>query len=131
MQALPKITEKEFMSQVIQLARLCGWKVYHTHDSRRSVAGFPDLVLLRQGVLIVAELKVGKNQPTAEQAEWLRSFHAVGGRVFVWYPEHWTEIERELGFTSSAVVEGYGRGIPAAPRQISDHSRSLAERLCD
>jgi hypothetical protein len=40
-------TEKQFMAQVIQLARLRKWLVYHTHDARRSVAGFPDLVLVR------------------------------------------------------------------------------------
>lgn len=97
MRALPKLTEKQFMAQVIQLAKLFGWRVYHTHDSRRSVAGFPDLVLLKGEVLLVAELKVGKNDVTDEQWGWLRSFEQAGGRTFVWYPDQWDEIERELG----------------------------------
>lgn len=68
------ITEKQFMGQVIQLAKLFGWLIYHTHDSRRSVAGFPDLILLRGGRLLVVELKVGKNRATADQQAWLREF---------------------------------------------------------
>ena len=55
----PAISEKEFMAQVIQLAQLCGWRLYHTHNSQRSVGGFPDLLLLRGRSLVVAELKVG------------------------------------------------------------------------
>ena len=39
------VTEKAFQTAVVELAELCGWKVYHTYDSRRSAPGFPDLVL--------------------------------------------------------------------------------------
>lgn len=88
-----KLTEKEFMAQVVQLAKLLGWLVYHTHDSRRSVAGFPDLMLLRGGRLLVIELKVGQNQPTAEQRTWLREFSKTGVFVAVWTPEQWAEIQ--------------------------------------
>jgi hypothetical protein len=36
------ISEKDFQETVLTLARLRGWKCYHTHDSRRSEAGFPE-----------------------------------------------------------------------------------------
>lgn len=92
-----KLTEKQFQDQVIQLAKLFGWLVYHTYDSRRSVAGFPDLILLRRGEMIVAELKVGKNKPSTDQNRWLNEFGLVSeANVFVWYPEHWDLIQARL-----------------------------------
>ena len=33
------ISEKEFQATVIEYAKACGWKVYHTYDSRRSDPG--------------------------------------------------------------------------------------------
>lgn len=96
-----KISEKEFQSQVIQLAKLLGWLVYHTHDSRRSVAGFPDLILLRNGRLVVIELKVGKNRATPEQVVWLEAFAKIADYVAVWTPQHWAEIQEVLGEPSS------------------------------
>jgi hypothetical protein len=89
-------TEKQFMAQVVQLARLCSWMVYHTHDSRRSAAGFPDLVLLRGAEMVAAELKAGRGRTTPEQDAWLAAFGRAGAAVFVWRPADWPEIERVL-----------------------------------
>ena len=33
--------EADFQATVIELAELQGWRVYHTHDSRRSQPGLP------------------------------------------------------------------------------------------
>ena len=41
------VSEKAFMDTILQAADLYGWWTYHTHDSRRSTAGFPDLVLVK------------------------------------------------------------------------------------
>ena len=38
--------EKDFMDKLLGAAVPAGWMVYHTYDSRRSTAGFPDLVLV-------------------------------------------------------------------------------------
>ena len=35
----PALTEKKFLAMVLQLATLCGWRSYHTFDSRRSAHG--------------------------------------------------------------------------------------------
>lgn len=88
-------SEKEFQAAVIALAKRHGWMAYHTHDSRRSAAGFPDLVLLRGDVGIVAELKrSAKERPTADQQTWLEAWEAVRRiEVRLWTPDLWTEIE--------------------------------------
>lgn len=86
------MTEKAFMAQVIQLARLYGYLVYHTHDSRRSAAGFPDLTLARlEGEelrVIFAELKTDTGALTREQQEWANVLmHARGGVEYhLWRP---------------------------------------------
>jgi hypothetical protein len=52
---------------------------------------------LRGPRLIVAELKVGNNLPTAEQDEWLLAFKAAGVPAFVWWPGDWPKIVEVLG----------------------------------
>ena len=95
---LPKsISEKAFMARVIERAKLHGWRVYHTHDSRRSERGFPDLVLVRKGVCVFAELKRSRAEsPTAEQAAWLADLGACGLPAHLWTPEDWDQIEATL-----------------------------------
>lgn len=78
-------SEKSFMAEVIALAKGCGWRVYHTHDSRRSESGFPDLCMVRDRC-IVAELKAGSNRATAAQLDWLDWFRAAKVPAYLWYP---------------------------------------------
>jgi hypothetical protein len=90
-------SEKEFQGQVLHLARLCGWRVYHTFDSRRSAPGFPDLVLVRAPVVVFAELKAEEGSVRPEQRDWLA---VLGGcervEVALWRPSSWPEIEEAL-----------------------------------
>lgn len=62
--------------------------------------GFPDLVMVRESGeprLIVAELKVGKRKPTADQERWLAGFRRAGVEAYLWtHPQDWPEIERTL-----------------------------------
>lgn len=61
------------------LALALGWRGYHTHRSQHSPAGFPDLVLVRRGRLVFAELKrqADRYQPTPAQAAWLEDLREV------------------------------------------------------
>jgi hypothetical protein len=89
--------EKDFMAAVIALAKSCGWRYYHTHDSRLSAAGFPDLVLVRGGVLVFAELKAATGKPTPDQHAWLDALAAVPGvHTHLWRPADWPEIVAAL-----------------------------------
>jgi hypothetical protein len=81
------MTERELQAQVIDLARMLGYLVWHCYDSRRSEPGFPDLVMVheRSGALIFAELKSTSGRLTPEQDRWLRAL-ALRGAAFVWRP---------------------------------------------
>jgi hypothetical protein len=96
-ETLPRVSEKNFQQQVLQLARLSGWMVYHTFDSRRSTAGFPDLCLVRVPRVIFAELKSAAGKIRPEQKAWLGALKSCPGvEVFVWRPGDWPEIEKTL-----------------------------------
>ena len=78
---------------------------YHTHDSRRSQAGYFDVTLIhpRRRRLILAELKRDGEYPTIPQRLWYAAAKcledAAPGVVLVriWRPKDWPEIVRELG----------------------------------
>jgi hypothetical protein len=89
-------SEKEWQWRVVNFAEAHGWKYYHTYDSRRSPEGFPDLVLLRPGRIVVAELKTDKGKVTAAQQEWLEAWQAAGAEVYVWRPSMWAEVQEVL-----------------------------------
>lgn len=91
-----KSEEAIFQAEVIQLARLLGWRYYHTYDSRGSVPGFPDLVLVRGVRLIFAELKVRGRQPKDEQWAWLGDLQQTAAEVYVWYPKDFPVIAELL-----------------------------------
>lgn len=76
-------TERQFQSQILELAGVLGWRVYFTWKSLHSPAGFPDLLLLRGSRQVIAELKVAKREPTDDQRAWLDAFRAAGAEVFV------------------------------------------------
>lgn len=90
-------SEAEFQRQVVQLAALLGYRVFHTYDSRKSTgAGFPDLVLVGRGRVLFAELKRRGGKTTPRQDDWLAALREAGGRAFLWTPDDWDEIQREL-----------------------------------
>lgn len=89
-------SEKGFLAAVVRLARLCGWLVYHTHDSRRSQAGFPDLVLCKPPRVIYAELKSERGRVRPEQQQWLERLRACGADARLWRPSDWKEIQEVL-----------------------------------
>lgn len=94
---MARTSEKDFQAQILELARLSGWRCYHTFDSRRSAAGFPDLMLVRPPVVLFAELKTEGGKIRPEQRRWLTVLEACPGVVVkVWRPSDWPEIEEAL-----------------------------------
>jgi hypothetical protein len=89
------VSEKRFQAKVIQLAKLQGWAVYHTYDSRRSSPGLPDLILVRERVLW-RELKTDVGRLTTDQLAWIARLKDGQADVDVWRPKHFDRIVDEL-----------------------------------
>lgn len=89
------MTEKQFQTQIIMVAKANGWTVYHTYDSRRSAPGFPDLVLVRDGVLF-REIKTNTGRISMAQQEWGDALTKAGADFKVWRPRDLKTIIKEL-----------------------------------
>lgn len=64
-----------------------GWLRYHTYDSRRSRAGFPDLVLVRPPRLLFIELKTARGKTSEDQREWAKVLKLIPGvEYYLWRP---------------------------------------------
>ena len=81
--------ESELQSKVKKLARTLQWRIYHNPDSIRCEAGFPDLVLVRHGRLIFAELKRQKGELSSDQELWLKDLSCSGVEIWIWKPSDW------------------------------------------
>lgn len=97
---LKKVTEF-LLARKRNIFTLC----YHTHDSRNSQKGFPDLVLVhpeRNRILFV-ELKDDKSYPSTEQRLWAAAImcvseeypDAVSYRLY--RPKQYAQVVEELG----------------------------------
>lgn len=90
------ITEAELQTMVIRTAGLYGWRCHHSRAAQNrngkwSTAlqgdiGLPDLVLARDGQVLLVELKSGTGKPTADQDLWLE---AAGNHGRLWRPSDW------------------------------------------
>jgi hypothetical protein len=97
--------EKELLANIRELVKAeggqrKGWLIYHTHDSRRSEHGWPDLAVKRpDGRVLFRELKKQDGRVTAEQEAWLKALAGEGMNVGVWRPIDWLDrtVHRELG----------------------------------
>ena len=119
---VPVISEAAFQSAVLDFAGLNGWKAMHMADSRREVVrkktgarlfvgdrlarGWPDLTLVRGGVMVLAELKSERGRLSPEQREWLDALRIVAAAapgvvlVRVWTPASWPDVELTLALTT-------------------------------
>ena len=101
-----KTPEHDFMLQVIGLAEHYHWRWFHDWDPVRNEAGFPDLVLVKAGRVIFAELKVGNNTLETAQELWRSAITPRAANAtheyHLWYPKDMEgsdggEIARVLG----------------------------------
>lgn len=92
-----QMDEKSWQDWIIREATDHGWKTYHTHNSRRSQPGYPDLAMVHPDHgYVLLELK---REPTPknpaklrpEQRQWLALLQRVGQRAYLARPR---DIER-------------------------------------
>lgn len=97
-----RMSEGQLTETVIQLAKFHGWQVTHfrpawTEQGWRTPLsghkGFPDLVLARNGVVLIVELKTERGRVTQEQNRWAT---AIGAEYRLWRPSNLEEIKEEL-----------------------------------
>ena len=93
----PFRNEAEFTARLIVWMRWAGWLVYHTHDSRRSEPGFPDLILVRGRIVVALELKMPGCKPTPKQQAWLTALERTGIEAWCACPDDHAEIAAALG----------------------------------
>jgi hypothetical protein len=87
------MSEATLQANVLQTAKDLGWLAYHTFDSRRSPAGFPDLVLVhdQQRRCIFTELKTERGRQSPAQRDWEHHLRAAGCEFYLWRPTQWLE----------------------------------------
>lgn len=93
-----RMSEAEFTTTVIDLAKWHKWKVAHFRPAQmrsgrwatamQGDIGYPDLTLARDGVVMFAELKSDTGRMRKDQLEWAE---AIGATCHVWRPR---DIER-------------------------------------
>jgi hypothetical protein len=90
-------TEEELLALVRDLAKTTGWLCYHTHDSRRSEEGYPDVTLTDGDAVLIYELKNNTRKPTEAQERWLQLLAHTGKvETGIWRPRDWTQIVERL-----------------------------------
>ena len=100
-----QMSEADWQEQVIAFARLRGWAVAHFRPAQTSKgwrtpvtadgAGFPDLVLVRERVVVV-ELKSETGRLSVEQRRWLIALEAAHAEHYLWRPSDWPRVEAVL-----------------------------------
>lgn len=93
-------SEKELQAHVIELAGLLRYKHYFTYRSKRSPAGWPDLALVRDRLILV-ELKREQGVVSENQKAWIRWLLDAGVETYVCRPADLDDL--------AAVLQARGR----------------------
>lgn len=92
------VNEAAFTTTTINLFTMARWRVHHDRMKQNveGHAGFPDIVAVRRGLVVFAELKMPGKVLEPEQVLWSIELNPTlerqGVRSFVWYPEDWDRI---------------------------------------
>jgi hypothetical protein len=115
------MTEAELQAAVKKLCAHFAIRYYHTHDSRRSDPGFPDVVAVGAG-LVFAELKSQRGQLAPEQRQWAAALRKAGQAWYLWRPAdlYSGEIARILtGISPLPVAAFTADDITATERNVA------------
>lgn len=124
---LADMLEKQLEQQVVGkktnpgLARMLGWRCYHTLRSQGSEPGYPDWTLIRERVVWL-ELKTEKGVVSDAQVAWLTALRNAGAEAYIVRPRHLEAI--------AAVLQTRVISHPVGPHLINlEPVRSLYEEL--
>lgn len=114
--------EDALQQLVMDAAKAHGLLAYHTHDSRRSNPGWPDVVLVGARGVLFRELKAEQGRVSPMQKFWLQALDLAGANSGIWRPEDWpTRIVREMRALGRLTI------APPQPSQ-AELRRKLATR---
>ncbi len=89
--------EKALMWQIQCVARLRGWREYHTYRSTKSMAGYPDLTLVRPPRVLFLEVKREDGRVSPAQRDWLDALaRCPGVESYVIRPSDWALLDALL-----------------------------------
>lgn len=98
------MNEAQWQQRITDTCDLYGLVWHHETDSRRSKAGFPDLVIVGNST-IFAELKTDRGRVSTAQQFWLDRINEAGGEAVVWRPRDWDRVFlRLLGLSRRPVT---------------------------
>lgn len=106
------MTEAQLVDVIVEAAQLYGWMVSHFRPARTASGwrtalqgnqGLPDLVLARNGVVWLREVKVGRNKLRPDQERWR---DAIGSDHWAL----WTDQDLPL------ILEELKYGVPSKAR---------------
>src|SRR3990167_4998042 len=91
-----RLSEKQFGQQIYDLARLLGWLVvrFPTWRPTGTTPGFPDILGVRRGRVLFAELKAEDGKLTPAQRKWLWALAEAGAGAYLFKPASWPPIEQ-------------------------------------
>lgn len=99
------LTEQQWQTQVVALARQFGWEVFHAPANRPNsrghvqniAAGWPDIVCLGHSRALFLELKSEKGRIRPEQITTLRRLAEAGCETALWRPSDLPAVLAVLG----------------------------------
>lgn len=100
--AAPPLSEADYVDRIIDTAHAHGWLAYHSRPARTARGwrtpmqgdkGAPDLVLARNGHVLLVEVKTNLGKLRPEQRAWIA---AAGNHGQVWRPRDWHDVEHIL-----------------------------------
>ena len=90
------MTETQLQANVIELAELLGWMVYHAANVKgqlraRTSVGFPDLVIVHQktGSVLFVECKSENGGLSDDQRRWSYALIKSAGNYYLFRPADW------------------------------------------
>ena len=119
------MTERQLSKAIVALAEMLGWRVFTVSNTKaaalrsHSGVGFPYLLMVRNGQLIAAELKVKGRKATSAQQEWLAALslaecvHAVIWRECDWHNGSVERALRHMGRWTAAEEQAMWAGALA------------------
>lgn len=103
------MTEADWQRRVLDLAKMCGWRFYHSRPAMNRAGkwatplegdpGFPDLLMTKGRRLLAVELKAETGRLRPDQIKWLDALKFAGASIYVWKPKDWDTVVKVLAGT--------------------------------